>query len=65
MKHYPKSWLEVTKITTKSYLDENQYVVFPQSLKITIILEGPNIKTKGPIGPLRPMLGTPMLKNIL
>ena len=41
-------------------------MVFSQSLKIPIILgplEGPEIKTKGPIGPLRPLLGTPMLKK--
>ena len=68
MKHYPNFELKVIKITTKSDLDKNHYLVFSQSLKITIILGplvGPEIKTKGPIGPLGPLLGTPMLKNIL
>ena len=37
-------------------MDKNHYLVFPQSLKITIILGplvGSEIKTKGPIGPPR------------
>ena len=65
MKHYPNFGLKVIQITTKSDLDKNHNLVFPQSLKITIILAplvGPEIKTKDPIGPL---LGTPMLKYIL
>ena len=68
MKHYPNFGLKVIKITTKSDLDKNHYLVFPQSLKITIILRplvGSEIKTKGPTGPLGPLLGLPMFKNII
>ena len=38
--------LKIIKITTKSYLDKNHYLIFPQSLKITMIL-GPLV---GPLG---------------
>ena len=68
MKHYPNFGLKVIKITTKSDLDKNHYLIFPQSLKITIILGpqvGPGIKTRGPIVPLGPLLGLPMFKNII
>ena len=68
VKLYPNFGLKVIKITTICDLDKNHYLDFPQSLNITIILGPlvePEIKTKGPIGPLGPMLGTPMLKNIL
>ena len=68
MKLYPNFGLKVIKITTICDLDKNHYLDFPQSLNITILLGplvGPEIKTKGPIGHLGPVLGTPMLKNIL
>ena len=46
-KNCPNFGLKVIKITTKSYLDKNHYLIFPQSLKITMIL-GPLV---GPLGP--------------
>ena len=37
-KNCPNFGLKIIKITTKSYLDKNHYLIFPQSLKITMIL---------------------------
>ena len=64
VKLYPNFGLKVIKITTICDLDKNHYLDFPQSLNITIIL-GPEIKTKSPIGPLGPLLGLPLFKNML
>ena len=69
VKQYPYFGLKVIQITTtKSDLDKNHYLVFPPFTKITIIL-GPlvvhEIKTKGPKGPLGPLLRTHMFINIL
>ena len=68
MKHYPNFGLKVIKITTKSDLNKNHFLIFPPITKITILLGplvGPGMKTKGPIGPLGLLLVTPLFKNIL
>ena len=67
MKHYPNFGLKVIKITTKSDLDKDHYLIFPPITKNHYYIKpqvGPEIKTRGPIVPLGPLLGLPMFKNL-
>ena len=69
-KNCPNFGLKIIKITTKIYLDKNHYLIFPQSLTITnnhydirTPSRTPGFKPRGPIGPLGPLLGAPLLKG--